>query len=204
MTKRPSELIDADVLKGAGRFRRTSGCHDMDAIDEFFKVGSQYYVAGRFAAFAWFHPVVGNLFHHAIEMYLKGALSKPKGLSDLRKLSHNLPRIWSAFKVQANDPALDRFDAVITGLHDYEELRYPDSVLAKGMESTIHIVRPPIASARATSLPHYEICLQDMDELTDVIFTAASRNPKAYLMLNTTAREFLTKENMASRLTAGP
>jgi hypothetical protein len=35
----------------------------MDAIDAFFKTGCQYYVAGRFAAFAWFHPVVGNLFH---------------------------------------------------------------------------------------------------------------------------------------------
>jgi hypothetical protein len=52
----------------------------MDAIDAFFKTGSQYYIAGRFAAFAWFHPVAGNLFHHAIEMYLKGALSKTKSL----------------------------------------------------------------------------------------------------------------------------
>jgi hypothetical protein len=181
----------------------------MDAIDEFFKIGSQYYIAARFAAFAWFHPVVGNLFHHAIEMYLKGALSKTKNLSDLRKLSHNLPRIWSAFKVQANDPALDRFGAVITGLHDYEELRYPDSVLTKGMESAIHIVRSSPstmgAATGATSLPHYQICVQDIDELTDVIFAAASRNPKAYLlMLNKTAREFLTKENTAGRLTAGP
>jgi hypothetical protein len=180
----------------------------MDAIDEFFKIGCQYYIAARFAAFAWFHPVVGNLFHHAIEMYLKGALSKTRGLSDLRKLSHNLPSIWSAFKAGATDPSLDRFDAIIAGLHDYEELRYPDSVLTKGMESAIHIVRSSLstvgAATSATSLPHYQVCVEDIDELTDVIFAAAGRNPKAYLLsLNNIAREFLTKDNTASRLTAG-
>jgi hypothetical protein len=176
----------------------------MDAIDAFFKTGSQYYVAGRFAAFAWFHPVVGNLFHHAIEMYLKGALSETKNLSDLRKLSHNLPDIWVAFKVHANDPALDRFDATIAGLHGYEELRYPDSVIAKGMDSTINIIRSspsPDSAIRGLSVPRYKVCVQDIDELVDVIFTAASRNPKAYLRFNTTAHEFLIKDNTANRLT---
>jgi hypothetical protein len=176
----------------------------MDAIDAFFKTGCQYYVAGRFAAFASFHPVVGNLIHHAIEMYLKGALSKTKSLSDLRKLSHDLPSIWAAFKVQANDPALDRFDAMIAGLHDYEELRYPDSVIAKGMESTINIVRSSLPTGTATggtSVPPYEVCVQDIDELVDVIFSAAGRNPKAYLRFNDTAHEFLIKDNTASRLT---
>jgi hypothetical protein len=177
----------------------------MDAIDAFFKTGSQYYIAGRFAAFASFHPVVGNLFHHAIEMYLKGALSKTKSLSDLRKLSHDLPGIWAAFKVQAHDRALDRFDATIAGLDDYEELRYPHSVIAKGMESTINIIRSslPTGAARGgTSIPRYEVCVQDIDELVDVIFTAASRNPKVYLRFNDSAREFLTKDNTANGLTA--
>jgi hypothetical protein len=176
----------------------------MDAIDAFFKTGCQYYVAGRFAAFAWFHPVVGNLFHHAIEMYLKGALSKTKSLSDLRKLSHDLPGIWAAFKVQAHDAALDRFDATIAGLHDYEELRYPDSVIAKGMESTIDIIRSSLstdATIGGSSIPPYRVCVQEIDELVDVIFTAASRNPKAYLRFNDTAHGFLIKDNTASRLT---
>ena len=177
----------------------------MDAIDAFFKTGSQYYIAGRFAAFAWFHPVAGNLFHHAIEMYLKGALSKTKSLSDLRKLSHDLLSGWAAFKVHANDRALDRFDATIAGLHDYEELRYPDSVIAKGMESTIEIVRSSIPNGAATggtSVPPYRVCVQDIDELVSVIFAAASRNPQAYLRFpNDPAREFLTKDNTVSGLT---
>jgi hypothetical protein len=40
------------------------------AIDEFFKFGSQYYVAGRYRMFAGFMPVAANLHHHAIEMLL--------------------------------------------------------------------------------------------------------------------------------------
>ena len=44
--------------------------------EEFFRTAGQYYVAGRYAAFAGFIPVTGNLLHHAIELFLKGGLSK--------------------------------------------------------------------------------------------------------------------------------
>jgi hypothetical protein len=37
----------------------------------FFHIGFQYYVTARFTAFAFFSPVCGNLFHHAVEMLLK-------------------------------------------------------------------------------------------------------------------------------------
>jgi hypothetical protein len=81
------------------------------AIDEFFKFGSQYYVAGRYGMFAGFMPVAANLHHHAIEMLLKGALSKSMNLEELkRKLGHRLPKIWKKFKRQANDPSLNRFE----------------------------------------------------------------------------------------------
>ena len=40
---------------------------------QYFRFGTQYYVAGRYAALVWLIPVAGNLLHHAIEMYLKGA-----------------------------------------------------------------------------------------------------------------------------------
>ena len=89
-----------------------------DAIHIFFQNGCQYYVAGRYAAFAALNPVAGNLMHHAIEHLLKGGLSETKTLSELKKLMHNLPSIWETFKAQANDPALARFDDVISGLHD--------------------------------------------------------------------------------------
>ena len=44
--------------------------------DEFFATAGQYYVVGRFAAFAGLIPITGNLLHHAVEMFLKGGLSK--------------------------------------------------------------------------------------------------------------------------------
>ena len=71
--------------------------------------------------------MVGNLLHHAVEMYLKGGLSKTKTLGELKKFSHNLPGAWAKFKAQFKDPALVQFDGVVTALHTFEELRYPDS-----------------------------------------------------------------------------
>jgi hypothetical protein len=58
----------------------------------------QYYVAGRYAAFAGLVPTTGNQFHHAVELFLKGGLSK-NGLSlaNLKKLGHDLPEIWAMF-----------------------------------------------------------------------------------------------------------
>src|SRR5437763_14081811 len=112
--------------------------------DEFFATAGQYYVVGRFAAFAGLIPITGNLLHHAVEMFLKGGLSK-KGLSlaDLKKLNHNLPNIWTKFKTTFNDPALNQFDDAIRLLHRWEDIRYPDLTAAKGMRATINITRPP-------------------------------------------------------------
>jgi hypothetical protein len=83
----------------------------------FFSAAAQYYVAGRFGVFAWLNPVAANLMHHAVEMYLKGALlkSKAKTLKELRdKFGHSLLKCWAAFKAQVNDPALSEFDTVIS------------------------------------------------------------------------------------------
>jgi hypothetical protein len=78
--------------------------------------GCQYYVAGRYAAFAGLNPVAGNLLHHAIENFLKGVLSKTKTLDELKKLGHKLPDIWAVFKAKANDVKLAQFDSTISRL----------------------------------------------------------------------------------------
>ena len=41
----------------------------------FMETGSQYYTTARFAMHAQCMPVCGNLFHHAVEMLLKGGLA---------------------------------------------------------------------------------------------------------------------------------
>jgi hypothetical protein len=180
----------------------------MPEIDDhiFFSSASYYYVAGRFAVFARFNPVAANLIHHAVEMYLKGALlkSKAKTLKELKQLGHSLPNCWKAFKAQTNDPALNKFDGVVDAIHKYEELRYPDQN-SKGMSSTFNIVRwtpPSLPGTPASTVPSYELCLPDVDELIAAIIAAASINPEVYLCFpSQEGNEYVVRENGEATLT---
>ena len=177
-----------------------------DALETFFSTATQYYVAGRYAALAGLAPVVGNLLHHAVEMYLKGTLSKSKTLAELKKLGHYLPSIWTEFKAQVKDPALDQFDGVVSALHSFEELRYPDSLLAKGMMCTVSIKKLPPATGGGGSgrpEPKYDLCLEEIDELMGKVFAVASVNPKFFTGgFKKAARQYLTEENAVSGLTS--
>jgi hypothetical protein len=139
--------------------RGNAGDRRMSEWEEFIKTAGQYYVAGRYSAFAGFIPTTGNLFHHAIEMFLKGGLSKTGiTLADLKKLSHDLPKIWETFKRTFKDQSLDRFDHVIASLHRFEDIRYPDLIVQKGMNAKIEILapaRPP--GPQSGSEPVYEL-----------------------------------------------
>lgn len=108
-----------------------------DQIDglkvQFFTHGTQYYVSARFAVTAALAPVSGNLFHHAVEMLIKGALCEHLDESQRKRLGHDLIPLWGAFKSQVSDPKLDRFDRVIEELDRFEDIRYPAPIVAKGM-----------------------------------------------------------------------
>jgi hypothetical protein len=174
-----------------------------DALDLFFSAATQYYVTGRFAILAQQIPVAGNLLHHAIEMYLKGGLAKTTTLQDLKKLSHSLPRVWSAFKVRFPDPGLNTFDNLVSSLNDFEELRYPDSVLVRGMSVVTGVTRtplPPLPPGAVVRLePKYELYLDEVDSLVGKLFEVISVNPKFFLGgLHPTARQYLTESNTNS------
>ena len=169
------------------------------AVQLFFSTATQYYISGRYAVFAGLSPVAGNLLHHAVEMYLKGALSKLMTLDQLKRLSHDLPKLWKCFKAQAAAPGLDIFDALISSLHGFEELRYPDSILSNGMMVTIGVRRVAGASTEGPARPEpgYEVYLEEVDTLVDKIFTTASVNPRFFLAgLSTGAREYLKEANV--------
>jgi len=171
----------------------------ISALELFFSSATQYYVSGRYAVFAGFNPVVGNLLHHAIEMYLKGALSKTMTLEQLKKLRHNLPKVWECFKAQVADPGVDTFDALISSLHAFEELRYPDSILSSGMMVTISVSRVSGASTGSPARPEpkYELYLEEVDALVDKIFATASVDPRIFLDgLSTRAREYMQEANV--------
>jgi hypothetical protein len=69
-----------------------------DLRELYLKSGLQYEIAARYAAFAGFVPVCGVLFHHAIEMYLKGQLCLSLSEPQLRCLGHKLKKVWKRFQ----------------------------------------------------------------------------------------------------------
>jgi hypothetical protein len=174
---------------------------DEDTIHEFFRYGCQYYVAGRYGVFAALIPVAANLHHHAVEMLLKGALSKSMSLTEMKdKLGHELEKSWDAFKAQAGDAKLNRFDAVIRELTKFEDIRYPDNLLKNGASMMFDITKAGAAqsSVSGVSEPQYKFCLEEIDELVGEIFKVASRNPEAYLksmMVRKDAQDYLRRDN---------
>lgn len=172
----------------------------MNDWETLFQTAGQYYVAGRYSAFAGFIPVTGNLLHHAVEMYLKGGLSK-KGADRkaLRKLSHNLEQIWERFKSEYPDPVLSNFDRVIPQLDRFEDIRYPGPKLDQGMCAVINIPRAITVHHLGPS-PTYELSVQEIDELVAQLFKTISANPVAFLTAyfhQPVALEYLKKDNAA-------
>ncbi len=167
---------------------------------EFFGMATQYYVSGRFATHSQFMPVAGNLLHHAIEMYLKGALSEWSPLEELREVKHNLPQIWKAFKDKLHDPRLDAFDSTIDELHRFEKIRYPDWLLSEGAELTISVRSGMRVGSEGGSLPPpppYNLVLEDVDELVKTIFEKAHVNPPFFTQrLGEHGRRYLDLDNL--------
>jgi len=165
----------------------------------FFDLATQYYVVARFSAFAGLLPVCGNLFHHAIEMYLKGCLVSKLTLAELKTLGHRLQEIWDRCKKEIADAELDNFDQVISELDKFESIRYPDQILARGMIGLISVKREH-GSVESTvpkrSEPAYEIVVEEIDSLVKVIFQKSSINPEFFTnRLKLEAKTYLNKEN---------
>ena len=164
----------------------------------FISTALQYYVTGRYAVLAGQVPVAGNLLHHSIEMFLKGGLAKKQmALNELKGFGHNLPKLWTKFKEQLPDPSLTDFDTLVAELHKFDDLRYPDSILAKGMSVNVGVRKALSAAGGPTGPePRYELCLENLDALVGAIFRVASVNQKAYVdSLSPRARECLKEHN---------
>ena len=67
------------------------------ASEHFYRIALEYYVSGRAARLCWSNLITGTLLHHAVEMLLKGQISKTNPLEDLKdpkKFGHKLPKLW--------------------------------------------------------------------------------------------------------------
>jgi HEPN domain-containing protein len=70
----------------------------------YFERALNYHIAARYAVVARLAPVSGNLAHHAIEFYLKGALIKELDQAARRKMSHKLLKLWRRYNAEGRIP----------------------------------------------------------------------------------------------------
>ncbi len=178
--------------------------------DYLFMVSAcQYYATARFAAHAGCVPVCGNLFHHAVEMFLKAGLAQRRELSDLERMRHKLKeKLWPAFKQDFPNPALEQHDKTISCLDKFEDIRYPDNVIKYGMGVSVQWSGPAgqVTTSGGMQTPRqYAIVVSDIDDLIADVFKVCSRNPVAFIGTNPAAREAITQRNAHSEfLTTWP
>ena len=128
-------------------------------------------------------PVVGNLAHHALEFYLKGALAAQLDETERRKIGHNLRRLWRLYKKQRNNPALNKFDQTIRDVNKFERIRYPEEILRLGMIVEAGFAKSPPPNPAAGRPPpgeRYVLTLNEVDELVKLIFQIEGLNPEFF------------------------
>jgi hypothetical protein len=169
----------------------------------FADLATEYYVAARIAAMTFLMNIYGNLFHHAVELYLKAALvgTIPVERMKQRPYIHDLRELWREFKTKESDPALGRFDSTIAALHEFESIRYPDKRVDDGFNVTLAWKRGDVRELGPTtmsSLPKYEVVIEEVDHLIIEVLRRASLDPKAFtlgLRHHSVVRDALTYQN---------
>jgi hypothetical protein len=83
------------------------------------------------------------------------------------KFGHNLNKLWSEAKSVLHNSGLNKFDALVDGLNEFEELRYP----GKGYKITISVHKHTQLDGGYGSnrTKHYQTCLEDIDEFVTTI-----------------------------------
>ena len=146
----------------------------------FLELGCQYYAIARYCASVFFMPICATMFHHAIEMLIKGYLIRVHSSPDLKKAGHNLEKLWSMYKSVTGDKDLTRFDKSISDLDRVELLRYPDEMVDKGFELSVRLgVIAPAQLSGLGSQPQYFVNVSDLDDIALSIFDTCKVNPKA-------------------------
>ena len=156
--------------------------HQEKMRDAFLVIGSQYFAHARYASQVFYLPVSATLFHHSIEMLLKGYLSRHKSSAELKKAGHSLTELWDLFKEHVGDKTLSRFDATIKELDKVELLRYPDAIVDEGYVLHVSLGKPviPLAFPGMEKVPNYYVDVSDMDAIAAEIYKACVVSPVPY------------------------
>jgi len=118
-------------------------------------------------------------------MFLKYALIgavRPEQLRS-REFGHNLPWLWERFREKEKaDPALDRFNATIIALHEWEELRYPDKIPHDAIFMAVTWRPEDAVKSHSTKPAHqYEVIISDVDRLIIEILDRIPLNPTFFV-----------------------
>ncbi len=91
---------------------------------------------------------------------------------------------------------LNKFDRTITDLDKFEGIRYPERIIRLGMTLEAGFVRNP-APVQHAGMPRYEIVLEELDELVQVIFKLANLNPAFFtnMLHREDGRRYLNDQN---------
>jgi hypothetical protein len=168
---------------------------------DFYRFALEYYVSGRASLLCRNSFVTCNLLHHAVEMLLKGQLSKTIPLAELKnRFYHRLLDLWPSFKALFPTTDLTEFDGMITELEKFEEIRYPDKII---LGHGVHIGLGPGRGVPVTiggKPPEYWMGVGDVDAFFARLFPLCGINPPAYLgYLSPLGRQVLTEGNAESK-----
>lgn len=183
------------ILRSRKKSKKRSVPENKDALKMlYFETGLQYYVAARYSATAALIPVSGNLFHHALEMFLKGYLTKDLNEDERIRLKHDLKKTWKLYKSKVGDASLGKFDALISDLDKFEDIRYPEPIARSGMTATIDFggpTIPAVSTSGSRQLRAFKINVAELDELMKLIFTKSHVNLATFAAaLNRDASEY--------------
>lgn len=168
---RTHEPLDRSIQHTLGRTMEWA----VSLHDQYVKLGVQYYVAGRHSLFCGHIPVAGNLFHHSFEMMLCSFLVRNGFTQDmLKRMNHDLRKVWHAVRDHHDDPKLARWDGRIAKLHNWEEIRFPTGdfrAASLGIAGTVGAHDWPAdgpALRRKPNEVRYQLRLWELDELFKV------------------------------------
>jgi hypothetical protein len=173
-----------------------------DGSYHFYMIAMEYYVSGRAALKCGNALITGNLLHHAVEMLLKGYLSKSIPMQELkRRFGHKLLDLWNAFKSLFSGEDLSEFDSMITDLERFEEIRYPDSLLQSGGSIGLGWGRGKPVETSSRPVPQYQVGLGDVDAFVARLVSLCALNPHTYVTsLSEEGWQMLTVNNSESRI----
>jgi hypothetical protein len=167
---------------------------------QFFTLAIQYYIAARSSALASSMPVTGNLFHHTVEMLLKGYLAQTMPLGKLKNMRHGLWRIWKKFRREVGKESsedLCRFNGLIKELDRFQGIRYPGFTAAPAVGVAIEwSAFRSWAELKGKPLNMYRVNVPEIDAFISELFRLCHLNVHAYTgPVTDHGRAILEKDN---------